>query len=211
MLIRCHSLCRIIQMPSLLVIKMDEELILFAQREWDQLLHQLKQVVGSTCIWNIQRGNNLQWPLLSFRSNERQGYKPWNSSFPSECVIKGPQLIHTVLWDYISPKTYLLQEIAGLKSEATPAVDHQLQTCKSIQWIKGELNIQSFAVVGDGGEIILSYIVVSSKDEKCPDHCMKYYVVLHGSNFPVVCYIDCTCCNGVLGGHTNNDMTWRGS
>ena len=109
--------------------------------------------------------------------------------FPSEHVVKGPQLIHAFLRDYISHKLYLLRENAALRSEIALAIDYQQQACKTIQRTEGKLNNHSFVVAEDGG-IILSYVIVPSTHGKWLQPCMEEVVKRHGPNLPGTCYVD---------------------
>ena len=79
--------------------------------------------------------------------------------FPSEYVVKGPQLIRAFIRDYLSERSFLQREQAALVSEVALAVDHQRKVAQKIRKEAEEINGQSFVIVGDGG-IIFTYITV---------------------------------------------------
>jgi len=121
--------------------------------------------------------------------------------FPTEYTLKGPQLIRAFIQDYLSERIYLQREQALLVSEIALAVDHQRKVAKKILKSDNEINGQSFIIVGDGG-IILTYVIVPDTSLKWVDHAMCEIARRHAGALPKLCYVDCNCCNGSLGGRT---------
>jgi len=70
--------------------------------------------------------------------------------FPSEYVVKGPQLIRAFIRDYLSEQNYLQQEEAAFVSEVALAVDHQRKVTEKILKEAEKINGQSFVIVRDG-------------------------------------------------------------
>lgn len=129
--------------------------------------------------------------------------------FPSEYVVKGPQLIRAFIRDYLSKQIYLLGEQAALVSEVALAMDHQWKVAQKILKRDEEINGQSFLVVGDGG-IILSYVIVPDTALKWVHNPMKELVRRHNGKVLKLYYVDCNCCNGKLGGRSEKNMFWYG-
>lgn len=85
-------------------------------------------------------------------------------------------------------------------------MDHQRKVVRSMKTGKGEVNGQSFCVVGDGG-IILSYVVVPDTRGDWTDEALQEVVDRHPVNHrPGYVYVDRDCCNGKGGGRTDKNM-----
>ena len=92
-------------------------------------------------------------------------------------------------------------------SEVALAVDHQQKVVQKIQKEAEESNRQSFVIVGDGG-MSLMYIKAPDTSFRWVDHVMQEVVHRHAGKLPKLCYMDCNCCNGTLGGCMEKNMFW---
>lgn len=124
-------------------------------------------------------------------------------AFPDDLVVKGHMLNRAKIKDHLVEKIWLQREMAALISEHTLAIDHQLKVVKSMKNADGEINGQSFCVVGDGG-VILSYVAVPDTSMKWAEPALKEVIERHGDNKPKYVYVDKDCCNGKLGGRTDD-------
>ena len=122
-------------------------------------------------------------------------------AFPEEYVPKADQLNKAFLRDFATEEEWLKRELAVLKTTTTTlAIDNQVKVVKSAKAGSDKSPRQTLSVVGDCG-IILAHVVVGSDSKMWSDPCIKEVVARHDTT-PKVCFVDKNCCNGKLGGRT---------
>ncbi|KAL9189375.1 hypothetical protein ACHAXT_009050 [Thalassiosira profunda] len=109
--------------------------------------------------------------------------------------------------------------MASILSVVALSIDHQRKVVKRA---KGNDGTQSFAVVGDGNTV-LAYVVVPDTNMTWAEQCMREILARHGATLapddcnrlvergtlPPVVYVDCNCCNGKVGGRTDETAVLR--
>jgi len=125
---------------------------------------------------------------------------------PEKWVVNVTQLNRAKIKDYMIEQKWLKHELVALQSEHALAVDHQLKAVKSMKTGEGEVNGQSFYVVGDGS-FIMSYVVVPDTGMEWAADALKEAVERHSEDSrPRFVYVDIDCCNGHENGRTEKTM-----
>ena len=122
-------------------------------------------------------------------------------AFPEEFVPKASQLNKAFLGDFAAEEEWLKRELAAIQTTTTLAIDTQEKVVKSVKAGDDKSPCQSLSVVGDLG-VVLAHVVVGSDSKMWSDPCIREVVARHGNSPPKVCFIDKNCCNGKIGGRT---------
>ena len=129
--------------------------------------------------------------------------------FPEEYVPKAAQLNKAFLSDFAIEKEWLKRELAALQTTTSLAIDHQVKLAKSVKAGDDKSPCQTLSVVGDCG-IVLAHVVVGSDSKQWSDPCIREVVARHGNAPPKVLFVDKNCCNGKLGGRTDDTKMYCG-
>jgi len=129
--------------------------------------------------------------------------------FPEEYVPKAAQLNKAFLSDFAIEEEWLKRELAALQTTTSLAIDHQVKLAKSVKAGDDKSPCQTLSVVGDCG-IVLAHVVVGSDSKQWSDPCIREVVARHGNAPPKVLFVDKNCCNGKLGGRTDDTKMYCG-
>ena len=172
------------------------------------LIRQLRNGTSAEEVENAARAN-----LYVIWSTSKDSYEKKCSAlhiaakefpaFPEEYVPKASQLNKAFLGDFAAEEEWLKRELAAIQTTTTLAIDNQVKVVKSAKAGDDKSPRQSLSVVGDLG-VVLAHVVVGSDSKQWSDPCIQEVVARHGNTPPKVLFVDKNCCNGKIGGRTDD-------